>query len=99
MEITPGQIVYSKAGRDAGRVFIVLDVLNGSYALIADGELRKVEKPKKKKIKHLAITGYVAEELGHKLTNKVRVTNSEIKKTLRGFKEQSANEGKGLISL
>jgi len=51
--ITTGAVVLSMAGRDAGRLFIVLDAPDEQYALIADGDLRKVEKPKRKKQKHL----------------------------------------------
>lgn len=43
-----GQVVKSKAGRDKGKLFIVLNV-EDPYAYIADGSLRKVEKPKKRK--------------------------------------------------
>lgn len=43
-----GQIVFSKCGRDKGRAFIVYD-FNEEYVFIVDGDLRKLEKPKKKK--------------------------------------------------
>ena len=46
--IEPGRAVLSIAGRDSGRRFIALKV-EGDYAFIADGDLRKAEKPKKKK--------------------------------------------------
>ncbi|MEF9973031.1 MAG: KOW domain-containing RNA-binding protein [Clostridia bacterium] len=48
-----GRIAYSIAGRDEGRRFIVIDELDADYVLIADGELHKVDRPKKKKRKHL----------------------------------------------
>ena len=48
MELVTGQIVYSKAGRDQKRCFVVLKV-EGEYVYLADGDLRKVETPKKKK--------------------------------------------------
>jgi large subunit ribosomal protein L14e len=50
-----GAVVISKAGRDAGRCFVVLEIVNDEYVLITDGDLRKVQKPKKKKIKHLHV--------------------------------------------
>ena len=50
-----GMVVKSKAGRDAGRYFVVLKGADEGYVLIADGDLRKVAKPKRKKIKHLDI--------------------------------------------
>ena len=46
--ILVGSEVISKAGRDEGRVFLVIESLDEEYVLISDGETRKMEKPKKK---------------------------------------------------
>ncbi len=59
--IEVGRIVRSKAGRDSGRLFLVIGVFDEEHLLIADGELRKVEKPKKKKRRHLAPTAHFCE--------------------------------------
>ncbi len=55
-----GRVVYATAGRDRGRYFIVLDVVDGTqpgekqgFALISDGRTRKLAHPKRKKCKHL----------------------------------------------
>ena len=82
MDIILGQVVYSKAGRDSGKKFVVIGILDKSHVLISDGDLRKVEKPKKKKVKHLEITEYVIEQLREKLRSNQKVTNSEIRKAL-----------------
>ena len=55
--ISVGSVVRSRAGRDTGRDFLVIGILDQEFVLLADGELRKAEKPKKKKVKHLAATG------------------------------------------
>ena len=55
-KIEKGAIVRSKAGRDKFRYFVVIEVIDNNYCLIADGDLRKIEAPKKKKISHLAFT-------------------------------------------
>ena len=52
MEIIEGSIVRSIAGRDKGDLFIVLS-REGDFVYLANGELRKVDHPKKKKLKHL----------------------------------------------
>jgi len=80
-----GQIVVSRAGRDAGRAFVVAKVIDDLYVEICDGDLRKVEKPKRKKIKHLNITDKFAEGLAEKLKNGDRITNAEIRKALADF--------------
>jgi len=87
MDIALGQVVYSKAGRDGGRKFIVVDIIDENYVMISDGDLRKIDKPKKKKIKHIKPTEIVIESLAEKLRNGQRVTNSEIRKTLASIEE------------
>jgi ribosomal protein L14E/L6E/L27E len=82
LEVTLGQVVYSKAGRDAGRKFVVIEIVDAFYVLLSDGDLRRIEKPKKKKIKHLKLTGEINEYLSEKLKNKQKITNSEIRKAL-----------------
>ena len=74
-----GKVVHSKAGRDMHRRFIVVDILNDQYVYISDGDLRKIEKPKKKKVKHLDFTGIVAMEVKDLILSKKEVTNSKIK--------------------
>lgn len=56
-----GSVVQSAAGRDKNRFFVVLALEDGGYAYIADGRLRKTEKPKKKKLIHLRPTNRVLE--------------------------------------
>ena len=75
VEITVGTIVFSKAGRDKGNIFLTLDVKKG-YAFIADGYTRKVEKPKKKKLIHLQRTNKVYE------IDSCVITNSQVRKIL-----------------
>ncbi len=58
MDIYRGSLVYSRAGHDKGGLFLVLDVKDG-FAYLADGHLRQVLKPKKKKLRHLNKTNTV----------------------------------------
>ncbi|WP_308011379.1 KOW domain-containing RNA-binding protein [Clostridium tagluense] len=74
-----GKVVNSKAGRDMHKKFIVVGILNSEYVYISDGDLRKIEKPKKKKVKHLNLTDTVAEEIKDSILSKKEVTNSKIK--------------------
>ena len=82
MNISKGQIVYSKAGRDKGLVFVVLDVLDNRYVVIADGKLRKIESPKKKKIKHIIMTDIISHDIIDKL-NENKISNSYIRNVLK----------------
>ena len=81
MDIYPGRIVVSTAGRDKDRYFVVLSVENG-YCKIADGKSRKVDMPKSKKIKHLRVTEFFLNEIAEMLNTEQTVTNSRIRKCL-----------------
>ena len=81
MEACEGLIVRSKAGRDKGGLFIILSLEN-EYAYVADGDLRKVDRPKKKKLRHLQLTGYVS-----KLDLSGEVTDREVRKALAEYSE------------
>ena len=80
MELPIGCVVKSIAGRDSGRFFAVLSI-EGEFAFIADGKLRKREKPKRKKLKHLRKTNTVIAE--NELT-----TNKRIKQALHSFNQE-----------
>lgn len=82
---TKGQIVYSKSGRDKKRPFIVVD-FNSEYVYIVDGSLRKLEKPKKKKFKHVQIVNKIDYNIKKKLDENLYLLNSDFKKSLENFK-------------
>jgi ribosomal protein L14E/L6E/L27E len=67
MDVKVGMVVKSAAGRDKGRFMAVISVGDG-FAYIADGDVRKAETPKKKKLKHLKPTNTFIPE--NNLTNK-----------------------------
>lgn len=80
--ISIGQVVHSRAGRDKGRSFIVVSLVDEEYVLIADGDLRKINKPKKKKIKHLVLHDLYAEDIKAMLLNNQKVTDADLRKAL-----------------
>ena len=84
MNIQRGDIVRSAAGRDAGKLFYVLGT-EDEYAAIANGRERRVEKPKRKKLKHLHYVGTRADRVSDRLKNNERVSNSELRKALADF--------------
>ena len=84
MDIVTGSAVYSRAGRDKGDLFIVISRENG-YVYIADGDKRKLHNPKKKKIKHLNRTNFVAEDLANAIKAGA-IEDYMIRKTLAELK-------------
>ena len=85
-------IVISINGRDAGKRFVVIGTDN-EYSLIADGKGRKLEKPKRKKNKHLKFEDKAESRIAEKLTEGGKITNNEIRRFLAGYAVHRCNEG------
>ena len=82
MTMIPGRVVLSTQGRDEGRYFIVLEVIDENFVLMADGLTRKVDHPKKKKVKHLRPKPIVVNVDGATLPNK-HLQDSDLRRYLR----------------
>ncbi|MCI8804921.1 MAG: RNA-binding protein [Clostridiales bacterium] len=80
-----GQVVYSKSGRDKRRPFIVID-FNEQYLYLVDGDLRKLEKPKKKKKMHVQIVNNVIDDIKQKLENGGYLNDADFRKALQEYK-------------
>lgn len=72
-----GQIVKSIAGHDQGRFYVIIAVEKNRVA-IADGKLRKLEKPKAKNTLHVSPT---ASELDLAAVT----TDKKLREALRAF--------------
>ncbi|MCL2811463.1 MAG: KOW domain-containing RNA-binding protein [Clostridia bacterium] len=79
--IEPGRVVVSRAGRDAKRAMVVLALDGEEHALVADGRLRMVAKPKRKKFKHLTAKPVCIDGIQEKLT-KSGTLDAEIRTAL-----------------
>lgn len=84
-EIQLGQLVCSMAGRDKDRFFIVVAQPDENFVYIADGDLRKVENPKRKNRKHLRVFNSVAADLVEKMRNGKKITNQDLRVALNKF--------------
>ena len=86
-EFCVGDIVLSTAGRDSGRHYVIMET-DGFFAFICDGDLHKMDKPKKKKLKHLKTAGEKSEYVISKLASGVKVTNAELRREIAEFEEK-----------
>ena len=77
-----GSLVKSTAGRDCGRLFIVVGEIDEKYILLADGDLRRIESPKKKKLKHVKVYDAQAEQVSGQLCEGRGILNAELRKTI-----------------
>lgn len=83
MDFVKGQLVRSKAGRDKTRTLAVLEV-EGEMLLLADGNLRKVGDPKRKKAKHAAPTTTV-------LANELLKSDQQLSDAIAAYDAACAN--------
>ena len=83
--IQEGTIVYSVAGRDRGRFYLVIEVVDDKYIKIADGELRRIDKPKLKQIKHVRTDGASIPKLAEKLKEGSKIFDAELRSSLRSL--------------
>lgn len=85
-DLSVGQLVKASCGRDEGRLFFIIKIVDEDFVLISDGKSRKLDKPKLKKIKHLNIHKFVHKEIKELLLNGNEITDSLIRAELNKLK-------------
>ena len=81
-----GHLFVSSAGRDKGIICAVVGITDDEgYVLIADGKVRKVENPKKKKLKHL-------KPIDQPPLSEAKLTNRFIREAVKALSEDKSAE-------
>lgn len=78
-EIKVGQYVKSIKGRDKNYILIVLSIIDNKFVKVVDGDLRKVNNPKVKSVKHLQKINKVSNLINETLLNNKKVNDLMIK--------------------
>ena len=94
MEISKSDIIISLAGRDAGQLFYVLDVQD-EYVLIVDGKGRKLENPKRKKLKHVRRVSRTDSRVAQEISSGEKLLNSELRRDLAKFGQEFTSQNQG----
>lgn len=81
------EVVVSTAGRDQGKYYLVVGYDNVRYVLIADGDKKRFEHPKRKNPKHLRSACFVNEEISIWLANGKRIRNEDIKRAIQDYEK------------
>ena len=95
MEISKSDLVLSLKGHDQGMLFFVLDT-DGVYVSLVNGKERKVEKPKRKKLKHVRKVPRPDSMLTEKILSGQQILNSELRRELAKVSQEitvSTKEG------
>lgn len=80
VNIPKGSVVKSLAGRDQGGYYVAVEA-EDRFVFIADGKERKLEKPKRKNVKHISPVGKRIEIAG--------LTNKKLKRLISELSTQS----------
>ena len=93
-DINISDLVISTAGRDQGSLYYCVG-REGHYVMLANGKDRTLDKPKRKKQKHVQKVLRSETRVAVKLRNGDKVLNSELRKELAflGRELQSKNLG------
>ena len=83
-------LVISLAGRDRDEVMLVVRE-EENFLWLANGKLRRAEKPKRKKRRHTTFVAHCDERTREKLLTTGLLTNSDIRKALSIWAGENQN--------
>ena len=91
-EFNISDVVLSTAGRDQGELFYVIEA-DETYVMLANGKDRTLEKPKRKKRRHIQKVLRSETRVAEKLRLGDKVLNSELRRDLAYFsRDMQAND-------
>ena len=89
--ITISDVVVSTAGRDQGRLYYVIST-DELFLMLVNGKDRTLDKPKRKKLRHVQKVLRSETRVAAKLVSGDKVLNSELRRDLAYFaREMQAN--------
>jgi len=80
-----GQVVRITKGREQNQFAIIINMMDDRYVLLADGEKRKYDRPKKKNVLHIELTPFVSSEVKNSLLETNRVSNGKLRFALAKY--------------
>ena len=86
-EMELGRIVRAHAGRDKGKYFAVVEIVDDNFVRIADGVSRRLASPKLKKVKHLEAMPQMVDGIADKLRDNQKVFDAELRKAIKNCAE------------
>lgn len=87
-----GQLVKILRGKDADQYSVIVEVIDGRFVRIADGDRRKFDRAKKKNIIHLELQDFISPEITRSINEAGRVTNGKLRFAIAKFLEQQMIE-------
>ncbi|MNI37374.1 hypothetical protein D3C73_914630 [compost metagenome] len=82
-----GQIVKVLRGSDPEQYAVIIAIVDSRFVLLADGNKRKFDRPKKKNIMHLQMYESISSEVVASIQESGRVTNAKLRHVIAKFIE------------
>lgn len=86
-----GQLVKALKGKDAEAVYVVIGIVDEKFVLIADGDRRKFDQPKRKNVQHLDLQPMISSEVVRSLQESGRVTNAKLRHAVHVFLQAASS--------
>lgn len=83
MLVKKGAFAKSKTGHDCNQIYVIINC-NDEYAYLVNGKTRPLDKPKKKKLKHIQFIDYMDSVIIEKIKNN-RLNNDDIKRAIKNY--------------
>lgn len=83
MLVKKGAFAKSKAGHDCNQIYVIINC-NDEYAYLVNGKTRPLDKPKKKKLKHIQFIDYMDAVIIEKINNNL-LKNDDIKRAIKNY--------------
>jgi large subunit ribosomal protein L14e len=81
-----GQLVKVLRGKDVDTYGVVVELIDGKFVRIADGNKRKFDQAKLKNLQHLQLLPWISDEVVNSLKESGRVTNGKLRHAVISFK-------------
>lgn len=80
-----GQFVKVLRGKDEQSYAVVIGIIDDKFVLIADGDKRRFDSPKKKNVLHLELQPAISQEVTNSLQESGRVTNAKLRYVIQKY--------------
>lgn len=90
MEAVPeiGRIARIVRGKDQGGHAVIVAIVDERFVLVADGDGRRFDRPKKKSLLHLELLPAVSSEVADSIRQTGRVTNAKLRYAIQKYNER-----------
>ncbi|MHA6481130.1 hypothetical protein ACX1C1_04380 [Paenibacillus sp. strain BS8-2] len=80
-----GQFVKVLRGKDEESYAVIISIIDDKFVMIADGDKRRFDQPKKKNVLHLMLQPALSHEVISSLQETGRVTNAKLRYAIQKY--------------